>query len=103
MRSRYDLMTFSEQRDSKDRFFPDVMSLPTHKFRFTEAPVESVLTSNDQIRFDITMYKQYQLVELDDIIRIINKKPLLEEASLGDKMVYPSKQNLEEFYTSNFT
>jgi len=103
MRSRYDLMKFSTQRDSKDRFFPDVMSLPTHKFVFTESPKEHYLTKTDIDRFDIRMFVEYGITELDDIIRTINRKPLMEDLSPGDKFLFPSKTNLEKFYNKNYS
>lgn len=102
MRSRYDLMNFSDQRDSKDRFFPDVMTLPTHKFVFSEPPREHDLTKQDINRFDIRMFKEYEISELDDIVKIINKKPLMEDISPGDTILFPSKSNLENFYNNNF-
>lgn len=102
MRSRYDLMEFSNQRDSKDRFYPDVMTLPTHKFKYTEPPVEHELTQADIKRFDIRMYKEYEITELDDIVRIVNKKPLIEDLLTGDIILFPTKTNLESFYNTNF-
>jgi hypothetical protein len=95
-------MKFSSQRDSKDRFFPDVMTLPTHKFQFSEPPTERDLTQQDKKRFDLRMFKEYELTELDDIVRFINRKPLIEDVAVGERMLFPSKTNLERFYNENF-
>lgn len=102
MRSRYELMEFSEQRDSKDRFFPDVMTLPTHKFRFTEPPKEHTITSVDKTRFDVRMFREYEMAELDDIVRFVNRTPLLEDTEIGERFLLPSKENIERFYNENF-
>lgn len=102
MRSRYNLMKDSHQRDSKGRFFPDIMTLPTHNFKFSEPPKERELTKQDKVRFDLRMYREYELTELDDIIRFINRTPLLEDEDVGRRMVFPSKKNLEQFFNRNF-
>lgn len=102
MRSRYNLMKNSHQRDSEGRLFPDVMTLPTHKFKFSEPPTERELTKRDKYRFDLRMYQEYELTELDDIVRFINKAPLLEDEEIGRRMLFPSKKNLEQFFNRNF-
>ena len=101
MRSRYRLMQYSQQRDAKDRFYPDPFTLPTHEFVFDEAPKEYTLTQPDIDRFDLLMFREYGTVDLDDIVLFVNRIGHIREKEPGDVIFLPTRGNLERFYTRN--
>lgn len=103
MRSRYRLMQYSEQRDNKDRFYPDPMTLPTHEFRFDEAPKEYVLSQVDIDRFDLLMAREYGTTDLDDIVLFVNRIGHIKKKEPGDTILLPTRGNLERFYSGNVT
>lgn len=102
MRSRYDLMKESETLTSNNDYYPDICSLPTHKFVFEEPPLEYEITEGDKERPDIMMDRIFGYPELDDIIFFINGKDYLEDLEVGDKILLPSQGNLERFYNKFF-
>ena len=103
MRSRYDLMEFSDQRDNEDRFYPDFTTLPTHKFVFDEAPERYILTERDIERIDLLMARKLGLSELDDIVLFINNIPNRFDLEAGDEILIPTKNNLERFFNRYFS
>jgi len=101
MRSRYDLMQLSTQRSTKDTYFPDVMTFPIQKFKFTDVPLEYFLTSKDIDRPDLLMYRYYNRAEYDDIIFWLNGISNIFDTSAGTKIFLPSRKDLEQFFLRN--
>lgn len=104
MRSAYDLMKESHQRDSVSTdFYPDVLTAPLHKFRYDAPPEDYSLTSGDLQRPDLLMNRKYNMVEFDDILFYINNIGFIHETEPGIEIKLPKRENLERFFNRSFT
>jgi len=98
MRSRYDLAQESSTRGEDDSFYKDILTIPLDKFRYTSAPREYYLTTIDVKRLDLLVYRLYGIAEFDDLLLWINKIADPTTLTIGDKILVPSKTDIESFY-----
>ncbi len=101
MKSRYDLMQLSSQRSDKDTYFPDIMTFPIQKFKFTDIPSEYYLTEKDIERPDLLMNKYYGVPEYDDIIFWLNGISNFFDITPGTRIFLPSRRDIEQFFLKN--
>jgi len=102
IRTRYRLLTDGNTRASEGgSFYPDIMTLPIQRFRFSEPPLEYYLTQKDIDRPDLLMYRIYSTSEFDDIIFWLNGLPYISEVAIGTKILLPARQDLEDFFLEN--
>jgi len=85
-------------KDEFDNFFPDIMTFPINKFRYTRTPTEVVLTQQNIDRMDLFMFDFYNITDYDDIILWLNNIEFKEQLASGDKFLLPDKKDLERFY-----
>jgi len=85
-------------KDQNDQFFPDVMTFPINRFRYTKTPTTVVLTEQDIIRMDLLMFAFYRTTDYDDIVLWLNNIEFKEQLSAGDKFLLPEKVDIERFY-----
>jgi len=101
MRSRYDLMSKSSQLSEKNTHYPDIMTFAIEEFTFNDAPMEYYLKQTDIERPDVFMSRMYGYSEFDDILLWLNHFASIDDASVGDLILLPSKTDLEKFYLDN--
>lgn len=97
-RTRYLTMTESSVTNSQGVAYPDILSFPIDKFKYTEEPYEYVLTQSDIDRFDYLMYRFYNTAYYDDMVLWLNNIASLHDLEPGDTINLPSKTDLENFF-----
>lgn len=100
-RTRYSLVQRSGVTADDGTFYPDLMTLPIQRFRFTSPPTEYYLTQRDIERPDLLMYRIYRVAEFDDIIFWLNGIAYIGDATVGTKILLPSREDLEDFFLEN--
>ena len=98
MRSRYDLAKDSGERASDGTFYPDVCTIPTHKFRFTSGQQAYFVNQIEIKRLDILAFNLYQVTEFDDILLWLNRIEDPSDMSAGDQLLIATKTDVEAFY-----
>jgi hypothetical protein len=97
MRSRYDVIKPSEQKNIKGQEYPDILTFPMTSFVFND-PVEKVeITQVYKERFYLTCYERYGVTYYDDIILWINGIDSVYTMEVGDIIYFPSKKDIERF------
>lgn len=98
-RNLYLLMRDAEtDRDEFNQLYPDVMTLPLDKFRYSEAPLEYTLTEADIERMDLLMNTLYGVPYYDDLILWLNNIFYKDDLFAGDKIIIPVLTDINRFY-----
>lgn len=104
MRSIYDLMRPSNQRDAvTTEVYPDILTAPLHKFRYEAPPEDYQLTMQDIKRPDRLVYEKYNMNEFDDILFFINGIGFIKEMEPGTEIKIPKRENIERFFNRGFS
>lgn len=99
MRNIYQLMRRCESdRDEFGDLYPDLMTLPINRFKYTIAPDEYYLTEADVIRFDLLIYAVYGISDYDDIVLWLNNISFKEDLVAGTKIILPNIVDISKFY-----
>jgi len=98
MRSRYDLAEDSETRSDSGSFYKDILTIPMYRFRYTTAPLEYYVTFIDVKRLDIMIANLYGIAEFEDLLLWVNKIADPTTLTIGQKLLIPSKTDMESFY-----
>lgn len=85
-------------KDKNDIYWPDVITFPINRFKWTSTPEVVTLTQNNIDRIDLFMYEYYNVPEYDDIILFLNNIAFKEDLVAGDKLLMPKKEDIEDFY-----
>lgn len=98
--TRYDFMSESTVTDSKDNeLYPDPLSVTYNDIQFSSIPPYKQVTSADISKFWYFMYKNYGIVELDDILLNINAIPYIGNLAPGDILFLITENDLRNFNT----
>ena len=98
MRSRYDLADESATRSDEGTFYKDICTITMDQFRYTTAPLEYYLTTIDIKRIDILLDGLYGSSEFDDLLLWLNDIADPTTLTVGQKILVPSKSDMETFY-----
>jgi len=88
----------STEKASDGTYYPDIMTFPVEKFTYKDPPREYYITQGDIERPDLLMMKVYGTPQYDDLVAWLNNLPSFREAGIGDKILLPSKADLEKFF-----
>ena len=100
-RTRYDTIKPSSQINLKGNQYPDLMSFPIDKFKFTEISKEYILTEPDIDRFYLVCYREYGVSYFDDIILWLNNIDTIHDVTPGTSIQLPAKKDLDRFIIRN--
>ncbi len=98
MRSRYDLAEDSSILSDNDTPYKDICTIHMDKFRYTTAPSEYYITMIDVKRIDLMIFNLYGTAEFDDLLLWLNDIADPTTLVVGDKLLVPSKSDMETFY-----
>lgn len=101
MRSRYDLMQMSEQKDSSGLNYPDVLTLPLDQLEFNNPLTEVKINQNYLKRFYNLCYDQWKITYYDDLLLFMNGISTEELLQIGEIILVPSKQDMDSYYSKN--
>lgn len=102
MRSRYDLMQISEQRDSvTGNNWPDVLTIPLDQLEFSSPLTPVKIDQNYQTRFYNLIYDQWGVTYYDDILLYMNGVSIEDVLELGEEILVPSLKDMNSYYNKN--
>lgn len=101
MKSRYQLMKPSNEKNSMGNEYPDVMTFPIEKFKFVDKPREHIITEPERDRFYFVCYREYGVAYYDDIVLWLNNIDSLHNIEPGLTVLLPSKRDMDKFFIRN--
>lgn len=101
MKTRYITMKKSKVKNFKGQSYPDVLSFPIKKFKFSDPLKEVVITQRYKERFYLICYDTYGVAEYDDIILWLNGISSTYLLKPGETILLPSKRDLDKFLIEN--
>ncbi len=99
MFSRYDFMTEGVVADEIGRKYPDPLSLNYLNIKVSSQPTAIRLSETDTVSFWNTTSKVYGTSQLDDIVLTINGVPHRNFLKIGDKIYFPSQEDIKRSFT----
>lgn len=84
--------------DGEGLYWPDVMTLPINRFKYTQPPEIYTINEFYVNRLDLLMYDYYGVNYYDDIILWLNNIEYKQDLVSGQKILLPTKDDLETFY-----
>jgi len=100
IRNRY-LLTKNSENMYENNEYPDILTFPLQKFVYTKTPLIYTLTYQDISRFDVFIFNQYGTCDYDDFILMLNNIYFKEDLAVGDKIILPDLEDIENFYSKN--
>lgn len=101
MKSRYDLMQVSEQKDSSGYNYPDVLTIPLDSLQFS-SPLTKVRINQDyKARFYKLCYDQWGITYYDDILLFMNGVSAEDTLAIDEVILVPSKEDMDTYYSTN--
>jgi len=100
-KSRYTVIRPSKQVNSNGEPFPDVCTLPMHRFDVFGIPRKHVVTERDISRIDMLMYDEYGYANYDDIVLMYNGVGSVHQLEPGDTILLPPKKDIERFFAKH--
>ena len=102
MRSRYDLMQISEQRDSvTGNNWPDPLTIPLDQLEFSSPLIPVKIDQNYQTRFYNLVYDQWGITYYDDILLYMNGVSIEDVLELGEEILVPPLKDMNSYYNKN--
>jgi hypothetical protein len=98
MKSRYSLMSASEQANTLGQLYPDIMTYPINKFLYTEDPYKVILTTAYIQRFYLVSYAYYDTSDYTDFLLFFNNYSSFHELEEGDEILVPTKNDVNSFF-----
>lgn len=99
MKSRYDMMRASEQTDGHGNYYPDVLTLDIKDKTFSSGLKQVRLTQTYKKAFYMLCYDTYADCSLDDLLMWLNGISEMDIMSVGDVVLVPTKDDLDNYYT----
>lgn len=100
MRSRYDLMKNSSQKDSSGNSYPDVLTLDLSEKVFSSRTRKIRCSQLQKDRPWYLTYRYYGYSELDDLLLWMNGVSRPSILEVGETLYIPSREDFESYYTS---
>lgn len=102
MKSRYDLMQMSSQRDEvTGDNFPDVLTLPLDQLEFSSPLTRVKINQKYKSRFYNLCYDQWGVCYYDDILLFMNGVSLEDTLEIGEEILVPSFSDMNSYYNNN--
>ena len=101
MKSRYDLMEMSKQKDITGDNWPDVLTLSLKQLQFDNPLTEIKVTQRVQKRFYLIPYLQWGICYFDDLLLWMNAVSTEDFIEVGDIIQVPAIEDMNMFYTNN--
>ena len=102
MRSRYDLMQESKQRDEvTGGTYPDVLTIPLDQLEFSDALTPVTVNQNYKNKFYNLCYDQWGITYYDDILLFTNGVSIEDSLVIGETLLVPSLRDMNSYYSSN--
>jgi len=98
MRTRYDLCDNASIINDDGTVYPDILTAPFERFRYSEVPFDYTLRSVDLTRPDILVNSVYDVAEFDDLLFILNGILTVFDDVIGTDIKIPSSTDMENFY-----
>ena len=99
LKSRYDYMKESSVVDIDNENYPDPLSVTYNDIQFTQMPTFQKVTEGDLNKFWLYMYKNYGMVDSDDVLLNINGIPYIGTMNPGDIIFNIPPEDLAKFAT----
>lgn len=90
-------MNNSDQKNESDQNYPDIMTFPIERFRYTIIPSEITVNEFVRTKFPIYLFSVYGTVDYDDLVLWLNNKTK-PDLVVGEKLLIPDKRDLDNFY-----
>ena len=84
--------------DEGGLYWPDVMTFPINKFKYTQTPEVYVIDQFYIDRFDMLMFDYYGVSYYDDMVLWLNNIEYKQDLVSGQKLLMPTSEDLERFY-----
>lgn len=101
MRSRYDLMQVSKQKDSSGYYYPDVLTIPLDSLQFSSPLTRVRINQNYKNRFYNLCYDQWGITYYDDILLYMNGVSLEDTLEVNEQILVPTKEDMDSYYSKN--
>lgn len=102
MKSRYDLMQDSLQRDSvTGEIYPDVLTLPLDQLEFTKPLKEVKVNQRYKSRFYNLCFDQWGICYYDDILLFMNGVSLEDTLEINEVILVPTLSDMNSYYSKN--
>ena len=99
--NRYDTCKKSIYKDEFGNNYFDIFTFPLENLKITNVPQDYVLNKNDILRFDLLIYNVYGNCSYDELVLYYNKINNIYDVQVGTKIKFPSKRDLDNFYSEN--
>lgn len=101
-KSRYLLMSKSNQVDINGNKRIDIFSFPINEFRQNDVLLDWTLSESDVLRFDQLIINFYGSVDFNiEIVKWLNNLFEMDESKIGTKIKLPSKRDISRFLRDN--
>lgn len=98
MRSRYDLMQMSQQKDSTGYYYPDVLTIPLDSLQFSSPLTRVKINQDYKNRFYKLCDDQWGITYYDDILLYMNGVSLEDTLQIGEELLVPTKSDMDSYY-----
>jgi hypothetical protein len=98
---RFIYLTIKENTSDTDAgglYYPDIMTFPINRFKYTVTPKEITLTEQAIARMDLLTFNYYNISDYDDMLLWLNNVEYKTDLVPGTKFLLPDKDDLERFY-----
>ena len=102
MKSRYDLMQMSEQKDSVTGYnWPDPLTIPLDQLEFSSPLTRVEINQNYRDRFYNLVYDQWGITYFDDILLYMNGVSIEDTLEIGEELLIPTLGDMNSYYNKN--
>lgn len=98
MRSRYDLMEQSFQKDENGKNYPDVLTLDLTQLTFSSTLNRVVINQRYKSRPYLIVWDQWNSTELDDLLMLMNGVSIEDTLEVGETLLVPTYSDMNMFY-----
>ena len=99
--NRYNTCHKSIHKDEFGNHYFDIFTLPLENLKITNVPQKYFLTESDIVRFDLLVYSFYKDCSYDELVLYYNKIGNIYDVEIGSEILFPSKRDLDNFYSEN--
>ena len=101
MKSRYDLMQVSEQKDETGLNYPDVLTLPLDQLEFKSPLTRVKINQSYRNRFYMLCYDYWGICYYDDILLYMNGVSSEDILQINEEILVPSKADMDSYYSTH--
>lgn len=101
MKSRYDLMEMSKQKDVDGNNWPDILTMSLSQIQFENPLTNIKLTQTMHKRFYLVPYLEWGVSYFDDILLWMNAISNEDDLEVGDVIQVPTIGDMNKYYSKN--